>query len=160
MFEIISACLQLIVVSHFCTERRIRQVDDVFAAWRGREAINIVVVIERGQHTRHSRRWGLAQAEGLRDGYRHSFIVVIEMCALSPVHSSLLWSNCVLQRAAASLCDDGLMAPKMLRLRSSSQMRKVNTHGAAGGGVWPRPSVCVGYRYSVPSGAQTPGITS
>ena len=65
----------------------------------------------------------------------HSFIVT-EICALSPAHSSLLWSNCVLQRAAASLCDDGLMmAPKMLRLRSSSQMREVNTHGASGGGV-------------------------
>ena len=101
-------------------------------------------MIERGQHTRHSKRWGLAQAEGLRDGYRHSFIVVIEMRALSPARSSLLWSNCVLQRAAASLCDDGLMmAPKMLRLRSFSQMREVNTHGAAGGGVWLRPSVCV-----------------
>ena len=49
------------------------------------------------------------QAEGLGDGYRHSFIVVIEMRALSPAHTSLLWSNCVLQRAAASLCDDGLM---------------------------------------------------
>ena len=52
------------------------------------------------------------------------------------------------------LCDDGLMmAPKMLRLRSSSQMREVNTHGAAGGGVWLRPSVLrEGYRYSVLSG--------
>ena len=50
----------------------------------------------------------MAQAEGLRDGYRHSFIV-IKMRALSPAHSSLLWSNCVLQRAAASLCDDGLV---------------------------------------------------
>ena len=76
------------------------------------EGSNIVFVIERGEHTRQSRRWGLAQAEGLRDGYRHSFIV-IKMRALSPAHSSLLWSNCVLQRAAASLCDDGLMmAPK------------------------------------------------
>ena len=74
----------------------------------------------------------------------HSFIAVIEMRALSQAHSSLLWSNCVLQRAAASLCDDGLMmAPKMLRLRSSSQMREVNTHGAAGGRAWLRPSVCV-----------------
>ena len=71
------------------------------------------------------------------------FIVVIEMRALSPVHS-LLWSNCVLQRAAASLCDDALMmALKVLRLRSSGQMREVNTHGAAGRGVWFRPSVCV-----------------
>ena len=100
-------------------------------------------MIERGQHTRHSKRWGLAQAEGLRDGYRHPFITVIEMRALSPAHSSLLWPNCVLQRAAASLCDDGLIAPKMLRLRSSSQMREVSTHGAARGGVWLRPSVCV-----------------
>ena len=49
----------------------------------------------------------------------------------------------MLQRAAASLCDGFMMAPKMLRLRSSSQMREVNTHGAAGGGVWLRPSVCV-----------------
>ena len=54
----------------------------------------------------------MAQAEGLRDGYRHSFLV-IEIRALSPAHSSLLWSNCVLQRAAAFfLCvgrwlDDG-----------------------------------------------------
>ena len=85
----------------------------------------------------------MAQAEGLRDGHRHSFIVVIEMRALSPAHSSLLWSNGVLQRAAASLCDDDLiMAPKMLRLRSSGQMRQVNTHGAVGR-VWLRPSVCV-----------------
>ena len=56
----------------------------------------------------------------------------------------------LLQRTAASLCDDGLMAPKMLRLRSSSQMREVNTHGTAAGGVWLRPSVCVraiGSRY-------------
>ena len=74
---------------------------------------------------------------------RNSFIAVIEMRALSPVHS-LLWSNCVLQRAAASLCDDALMmALKVLRLRSSGQMREVNTHGAAGGKVWLRPSVCV-----------------
>ena len=72
----------------------------------------------------------------------HSFIVVIEMRTLSPAHSSLLSSNRVLQRAAASL-RDGLMAPKILRLRSSSQMREVNTHGAAGGGVRLRPSVCV-----------------
>ena len=100
-------------------------------------------MIERGEHTRQSRRWGLAQAEGLRDGYRHSFIV-IKMRALSPAHSSLLWSNCVLQRAAASLCDDGLMmAPKMLQLRSSSQMREANTHGAVGSGAWLRPSVCL-----------------
>ena len=50
----------------------------------------------------------------------------------------------VLQRAAASLCDDGLMmTPKMLQLRWSSQMREVSTHGATGGGVWLRPSVCV-----------------
>ena len=49
----------------------------------------------------------------------------------------------LLQRTAASLCDDGLMAPKMLRLRSSSQMREVNTHGTAGGRAWLRPSVCV-----------------
>ena len=49
------------------------------------------------------------QAEGLGDGYRHSFIVVIEMRALSPAHTSLLWSNCVLQRTTASLCDAGLM---------------------------------------------------
>ena len=68
-------------------------------AWRGREGSNIVV-IERGQHTRHSRGWSLDQAEGLGDGYRHSFIVVIEMRALSPAHSLLLWSNCVLQRAS------------------------------------------------------------
>ena len=101
-------------------------------------------MIERGQHTRHSRRWGLAQAEGLRDGYRHSPIVAIKMRALSHAHSSLLWSNCVRQRAAASLCDVGLMmAPKMLRLRSSSQMRDVSTHGAAGDRVCLRPSVCV-----------------
>ena len=74
----------------------------------------------------------------------HSFIAVIEMRALSQAHSSLLWSNCVLQRAAASLRDDGLMmAPKMLRLRSSSQMRDVSTHGAAGDRVCLRPSVCV-----------------
>ena len=39
---------------------------------------------------------------------RNSFIAVIEMRALSPVHSSLL-SNCVLQRTTASLCDAGLM---------------------------------------------------
>ena len=31
----------------------------------------------------------------------------------------------------------------MLRLRSSSQMAEVNTHGAEGGGCWLRPSVCV-----------------
>ena len=36
-----------------------------------------------------------------------------------------------------------MIAPKMLRLRSSSQMRRVTTHGAAGGGVWLRPGVCV-----------------
>ena len=71
----------------------------------------------------------------------HSFIVVIEMRARSPAHSSLLWSNRVLQRAAVLLCDGLMTAPKMLRLRSSSQMRQVNTHGAAGGGV--RPSVCM-----------------
>ena len=42
------------------------------------------------------------------------------------------------------LCGDGLMlAQKMLRLRSSSQMREVNTDGAARGGVWLRSSVCV-----------------
>ena len=100
-------------------------------------------MIERGQHTRHSRRWGLAQAEGLRDGYRHSFIVVIEMRAHSPAHSSLLWSNCVLQRAAACLCDDGLMmAPKMRRSRSSSQMREVSQHTRRRR-KWLRPSVCV-----------------
>ena len=91
--------LQLTGVSYFCAENRIRQF--IFAAC-GREGSSIVVVIERGQHTRHSRRWGLAQTEGLSDGYRPSFIVVIEMCALNPAHSSLLWSNCVLQRAAAS----------------------------------------------------------
>ena len=36
-----------------------------------------------------------------------------------------------------------MMAPKVLRLRSSSQMREVNTHGAAGGRAWLNPSVCV-----------------
>ena len=41
---------------------------------RGREGSNIVV-IERGQHTRHSRRRALAQAERLRDGYRWSFLL-------------------------------------------------------------------------------------
>ena len=50
----------------------------------------------------------------------------------------------MLQRADVSLGDDGLMmATKMLRLRSSSQIRDVvNTHGDAGGGIWLRPSVC------------------
>ena len=72
----------------------------------------------------------MAQAVGLRDGYGHSFIVVIEMRALSPAHS-LLWSNCVLQRAAATLCDDGLMiAPKMLRLRSSTVKCENSSHTA------------------------------
>ena len=70
--------------------------------------------------------------------------MAIDTHSVSPAHSSLLWPNCVLQRAAASLCDGGLMiVPNMLRLRSSSQMREVNTHGAAGGEVWLRPSVCV-----------------
>ena len=49
----------------------------------------------------------------------------------------------MLQGAAASLCDGLMMAPKVLRLRSSSQMREVNTHGAAGGRAWLNPSVCV-----------------
>ena len=50
----------------------------------------------------------------------------------------------MLQHAAASLCDGLVMAlPKGIRLRSSSQMREVNTHGAAGGRAWLRPSVCV-----------------
>ena len=48
----------------------------------------------------------MALVEGLRDGYRHPFFVVIERLSLSPAHSSLLWSNCVIQHAAASLCDD------------------------------------------------------
>ena len=44
----------------------------------------------------------------------NSFIVVIEMRALSPAHSWLLW-NCVLQRTAATFCDDGvMMVSKML----------------------------------------------
>ena len=46
--------------------------------WEGREPFN-VVVIERGQHTRHSTRRGLAQAERLRDVYRCSFLL---SCAL------------------------------------------------------------------------------
>ena len=59
----------------------------------------------------------------------HSFIV-IEMRALSPAHSSVLWSNCVLQRAGASWRDDDLMmAPKMLQLRYSSKCEK-STHTA------------------------------
>ena len=70
--------------------------------------------------------------------------MAIDTHSVSPAHSSLLWPNCVLQRAAASVSDDdSMIAPNMLRLRSSSQIREVNTHGAAGGEVWLRPSVCV-----------------
>ena len=60
---------------------------ELSVTWR--EGSDSVVVIERGQHTRHSRRWGLVQAERVRDGYRHSIIVDIEMRALSLAHSSL-----------------------------------------------------------------------
>ena len=90
----------------------------------------------------------------------HPFIVVIEMRALSPAHSLLLWSNCVLQRAAASLCDGLMMTPKVLRLRSSSQMREVNTRRRRKLGLAQAERLREGYRYSVPSGAQPPGIIS
>ena len=63
---------------------------------RGREGRNSVV-IERGQHTRHSRTRGLPTPSVcvMVIGARfycpvHSFIVVIEMRALSPAHSLLL----------------------------------------------------------------------
>ena len=61
----------------------------------GREGSN-VVVIDSGQHSRHSTRRAFRP---LRHGCRRLFIV-IEMRGLSPAHS---WSNCVLQRAAASV---------------------------------------------------------
>ena len=45
---------------------------------------------------------------------RVNSFIVIEMRALSPAHSWLLW-NCVLQRTAATFCDDGvMMVSKML----------------------------------------------
>ena len=82
----------------------------------------------------------------------------LRVCVLALDTHSLLLSRCVhsIQRTRRCcgqiacysallllLCDDGLMmAPKMLRLRSSSQMQD-NTQGAAGGVVWLRPSVCV-----------------
>ena len=64
----------------------------------------------------------------------------------------------MLNRAAASLCDGLIMTPKMLRLRSSSQMREINIHGAAGGGLAQAERLREGYRCSMPSGAQSPGI--
>ena len=82
----------------------------------------------------------------------HSFIVDIETRALSPAHSSLSWSNCVLQRAAASLCDGLMMTPKVLRLRSSSQMREVNTRRRRKLGLAQAERLREGYRFSVPSG--------
>ena len=89
----------------------------------------------------------------------HSFIAVIEMRALSPAHSSVLWSNCVLQRADASWRDDDLMmAPKMLQLRYSSKMREVNTRRRRKLGLAQAERLREGYRYSLPSGAQPPGI--
>ena len=36
---------------------------------------SLIVKSTRGQHTRHSRRWGLAQAERLRDSYWYSFLL-------------------------------------------------------------------------------------
>ena len=93
-----------------------------------------------------------------RDAPRPRFLSCAKeaaMCAIEP--HSLLLSKCVhsVQRTRRCdriacysvlllLCDDGwIMAPEMLRLRSSSQMRGVNTQGTAAGGVWLRPSVCV-----------------
>ena len=91
----------------------------------------------------------------------HSFIAVIEMRALSPAHSSVLWSNCVLQRADASWRDDDLMmAPKMLQLRYSSKMREVNTRRRRSLGLAQAERLRQGYRCLVPSEAQPAGIRS
>ena len=56
---------------------------------------------------------------------------------------------------------DGLMAPKMLRLKSSSQMQESqHTRHRRRWGLAQAKRLREGYRYSVPSGAQPPGIRS
>ena len=92
------------------------------------------------------------------------FIVVIEMRALSPVHS-LLWSNCVLQRAAASLCDDGLMmVPKENAsnevVQSQTNVRSQHTRHRRRSGLAQAERLREGCRYSVPSRGPPPGIIS
>ena len=89
------------------------------------------------------------------------FIVGIEMCALRPAHSSLLRSNGVLRGAAASLCDDGLMESKMLRLRSSSPIaRSQRIRRRRRWGLAQAERLREDYPYSVPLGAQPPWIRS
>ena len=91
---------------------------------------------------------------------RNSFIVVIEMRALSPAHS--LRSNCVLQRTTASLCDHGLMmVPKEnASIEAQSNARSQNTRRRRRWGLAQAERLREGYRYSVPSGAQPSGIRS
>ena len=73
---------------------------------RWREGSNIVV-IERGQHTRHSRTRGWAQAERLRDGYRCSFLLssaLIRCCYRNTCTQSSALVVVIELRATACCC--------------------------------------------------------
>ena len=101
-----NACASTLCAAHSFERNACYNVHICRREGRWREGSNIVV-IERGQHTRHSRTrgWPRPSVCVIAIGARfycpvHSFIVVIEMRALSPAHSLLLWSNCVLQRAS------------------------------------------------------------
>ena len=93
-------------------------------------SIGVVQSNVRSQHTRHLRwsGWPSPSACVMAIGTRsycpvHSFVVVVDMRALNPAHSSLL-SNWVKQLTAASLCKGFMMvlAPKIRQLMSSSQI--------------------------------------
>ena len=66
-------------------------------------------MIERGQHTRHSRRRGLAQAERLRDGYRYSFLLSAPIHCRDRTDRIACYNVLLLD---FFMCDGFMMVPK------------------------------------------------
>ena len=111
---------------------------------RWREGSNNVV-IERGQHTRHSRRRGLAQAERLRGSYRYLFLlssVLIHCCDRNACASTL----CAAHSFERNACYNVHICRREGRWREGSNIvvieRGQHTRHSRTRG-WPRPSVCV-----------------
>ena len=133
--------------------------------WRGGSNI---VVIERGQHTRHPTTRGLAQVERLRDGYRCSFLLssaLIHCCYRNACTQSSALVVVVIELRATAYCssfvswlDDGTKNALIEVVQSNAISQ--HTQRRRRSGLAQPERLREGYRYSVPSGGQPPGIRS
>ena len=126
-----------------------------------------IVVIKRGQHTGHSRTRGLAQAERLRDDYRCSFLLASALIhswyRKACTQSSALVVVVIAFRATVCCCFfvwwlDGTKSASIEVVQSNAISQ--HTQRRRRSGLAQPERLREGYRYSVPSGGQPPGIRS